>query len=68
MEPAVEESVMAAQVVMVVPLALVMTYVLVPQSPVRGEAAVSTASAGMTNSEVAVLPLVTVMDVGLKVI
>ena len=40
---------------------------MLPQRPVRGEAAVSTPSVGITNSEVAVEPFVTVIEVGLKV-
>lgn len=38
-----------------------------PQRPVRGAAAVSTASPGTVNSAVAVDPSVTVMEVGSKV-
>ena len=67
-EPVVAESVMAAHVVMVVPEALVIAKLLEPPSSVRGEASTSTASVGMTNSDVAVLPSVTEREVGLKVI
>ena len=67
-EPEVEESVIAAHVEMVLPPLSSMTKVLAPQRRVKGELAVSTASAGITNSDVAVEPSVTVMEVGSKVI
>ena len=67
-EPEVEESVIAAQVVMVLSLLSLMTKVLAPQRSVKGEEAVSTASAGITNSDVAVAPSVTVIELGEKVI
>lgn len=38
-----------------------------PQRPVRGDAAVSTVSPGTVNSEVAVEPSLTVMELGLNV-
>ena len=67
-EPEVEESVIAAHVEMVLPPLSSMTKVRAPQRSVKGAAAVSTASAGITNSDVAVEPSVTVMELGEKVI
>ena len=67
-EPDVDESVIAAQVVIVLPLLSSISKFLVPQRRSKGDAAVSTASVGITNSEVAVEPSVTVMELGLKVI
>ena len=58
----------AAHVEMVLPPLSSMTKVLAPHRRVKGELAVSTASAGITNSDVAVEPSVTVMEVGSKVI
>lgn len=62
------ESVMVAQVVMLLPLESSIAKFREPHRSLRGDAAVSTASVGITNSEVAVLPSVTVIDVGLNVI
>lgn len=67
-EPEVEESVIAAQVEMVLPPLSSMTKVRAPQRSDKGAAAVSTASAGITNSDVAVEPSSTVIELGLKVI
>ena len=58
----------AAQVVIALPLLSSIAKFLVPQRRSRGELAVSTASVGMTNSLVAVLPSVTAIEVGLNVI
>ena len=63
-----DESVIAAHVVIALPLLSSIAKFLVPQRSARGELAVSTASVGTTNSEVAVAPSVTVIDDGLKVI
>ena len=58
----------AAQVVIALPLLSSIAKFLEPQSRVKGAAAVSTASEGITNSEVAVEPSSTVIEVGLNVI
>lgn len=65
-EPLVEESVMAAQVVSTLPPLSSTVIVLAPHRSLRGAAAVSTASPGITKSDVAVAPSVTVIEVGLK--
>ena len=67
-EPEVEVFVIAAQVVLVLPLLSSMAKVLAPQRSAKGASAVSTASAGITNSDVAIEPSVTVIELGEKVI
>ena len=66
-EPEVEESVMAAQVVISVPVSSSTVMVLAPHRSLRGDEAVSTASPGITKSDVAVEPSVTAIEDGLKV-
>ena len=67
-EPEVEESVIAAHVEMVLPPLSSMTKVRAPQRSVNGAAAVSTASAGITNSDVAVEPSVTAIELEEKAV
>ena len=66
-EPEVEVFVIAAQVVLVLPLLSSMAKVLAPQRSAKGASAVSTASAGTTSSDVAVVRSVAVTELGEKV-
>ena len=68
MEPDVDESAIVAQVVIALPPLSSIAKFLLPQRRVRGDAAVSTASEGITKSDVAVEPSVTVIELGLNVI
>ena len=63
-EPEVEVFVIAAQVVLVLPLLSSMAKVLAPQRSAKGASAVSTASAGTTSSDVAVVRSVAVTELG----